>query len=362
MIVPKILRHWWAQLGASAVVALVITLMLFNPSSTFYEFAVPQFLVTLTYTLSIGVPGIWLLPKLSHQVRSLPILVQWLAFVVTILLFTLVGSLATEFFFLALGVFHWENFFGQWLHNVRLAMLISSLMGISWILRSKLELTTLHLRERELEKQKALRLASEAQFASLASRIHPHFLFNTLNSISSLIREDPPRAEQMLEGLASLLRYSLDANQRPLVPLEQEMKVVTDYLEIERTRFGERLKYEIDLPGEWDGVLVPPLSLQTLVENSVKHAIAPRPKGGTIRVIGRADDSSLELQVWDDGPGFRNGSFPKGHGLDNLKSRLEAVYGEGATVRVSQRPPDDTGLKTLVAMVLPSTLKASRSG
>src|SRR5262249_1225781 len=103
MIVPKILRHWWGQLGARAVVALVIALTLFS-GSTFYEFAVHTFLVTLTYTLSIGALSIWLLPKLLHQIRSLPILVQRLAFIVSILLFTLVGTLATEFFFLALGI------------------------------------------------------------------------------------------------------------------------------------------------------------------------------------------------------------------------------------------------------------------
>src|SRR5262249_35006073 len=239
MIVPNLLRHWWAQLGGSAVVALVVTLVLFtHSSSTFYELAVNSFSVALAYSLSISVPCTWLIPKLTHWVRSLPFLVQRLAVLATIFLFTLVGTLATDFVLLALGVCRWENFFAQWLRSARLASLISLGMGISFILygsvRSKLELTTLQLRERELENQKALKLASEAQFFSLASRIHPHFLFNTLNSISSLIREDPPRAERMLERLASLLRYSLDANQRPLVPLEQEIRVVADYLEIER--------------------------------------------------------------------------------------------------------------------------------
>src|SRR5437764_15089871 len=102
------------------------------------------------------------------------------------------------------------------------------------------------MRTRQLEEASARKLATEARLSSLESRIHPHFLFNTLNSISSLIREDPVRAERTVERLAALLRYSLDVNARGLAPLRHELKIVRDYLEIEHTRFGERLRYSVE--------------------------------------------------------------------------------------------------------------------
>ena len=146
--------------------------------------------------------------------------------------------------------------------------------------------------------------ATEAQLASLESRIHPHFLFNTINSVSSLIHEDPDRAERLLERMAALLRFSLDANQSGLVPLEREMKIVSDYLEIEKTRFGDRLRFKVECSPAIAHMGIPPLSVQTLVENSVKFAVAPRREGGQILVRASAENNHLEIAVWDDGAPF----------------------------------------------------------
>src|SRR5260370_15757962 len=132
-------------------------------------------------------------------------------------------------------------------------------------MRSRLEETTLQLRTKELERERALKRATEAQLASLESRIHPHFLFNTLNSISSLIPEDPARAEKLLEQMAALLRFSLDASQSGLVPLSRELKIVTDYLEIERARCGDRLRYHFDVAANAGDAKVPPFACPTLV-------------------------------------------------------------------------------------------------
>ena len=196
--------------------------------------------------------------------------------------------------------------------------------------RSRLEETTLALRTKELERERALKLATEAQLASLESRIHPHFLFNTLNSISSLIPEDPKRAEQLVERMAALLRFSLDANHSGLVPLEREMKIVSDYLAIEQARFGDRLRFQIDVPPELGESKVPPLAIQTLVENSVKHAVARSRSGGEIRVALARDNGSLRIEVRDEGPEFALDAAPSGHGLDILKGRLVALFGQQA--------------------------------
>src|SRR4029077_3465440 len=150
----------------------------------------------------------------------------------------------------------------------------------------------------------ARRIAAEAQLASIESRVQPHFLFNTLNSIAALTHDDPAGAERMTGQLASLLRSSLDSTATPLVPLDQELQVVRAYLDIERVRFGDRLRYTVDLGDGTAPLPVPRMALQTLVENSVKYAVSPRREGGSICLRARTRDGRATIMVEDDGPGF----------------------------------------------------------
>ena len=182
----------------------------------------------------------------------------------------------------------------------------------------------------------ARQLAAEAQLASLESRVNPHFLFNTLNSIAALTHSNPTGAEQMTNQLASLMRSSLDSAS-PLVPLGEEIDLVRTYLAIERVRFGDRLRYTIDLD---DNVptLVPRLSLQTLVENSVKYAVSTRRDGASIYIVGVARDGFTRVEVEDDGPGFDPRTAPEGHGLALLRARLEMSFGSAARLDVQSRP------------------------
>jgi LytS/YehU family sensor histidine kinase len=172
--------------------------------------------------------------------------------------------------------------------------------------------------------------------------VRPHFLFNTLNSIAALIPQDPAGAEKMTGQLASLLRASLDAAPSALVPLEQELRTVRDYLEIERVRFGDRLRYEIDMPAALAGSMVPRLSLQTLVENAVKYAVAPRRTGGSIQVRAAGGEPGLRLTVTDDGPGFQTSDLPPGHGLALMRDRLRMLFGERARLSVEARADGST--------------------
>jgi two-component sensor histidine kinase len=186
---------------------------------------------------------------------------------------------------------------------------------------------------------------TQARLSSLESRLRPHFLFNTLNSIMALIPEDPDAAERMTERLSALLRYSLDVTLQTTVRLEHELKVATDYLEIEKTRFGGRLQYSIDVPPELLPTAVPPFSLQTLVENSVKYG------GGEIRVSAQNGNGRILLRVWDSGKGFpHDAPLPAGHGLNNLKDRLDALWGSKAAVEF---PREEAG--TMVQVSLPAT-------
>lgn len=209
-------------------------------------------------------------------------------------------------------------------------------------LRDRLDIATLALRTKERDEADAKRLAVEAQLASLESRVQPHFLFNTLNSIAALIPQDPAGAEKMTGQLASLLRASLDAGAAQLTALDEELRTVRDYLEIERVRFGDRLRFRFEVNDELGTYMVPRLSLQTLVENSVKYAIAPRREGGTIVVRGARTASQLRLEVDDDGPGFGGAQETEGHGLALLRDRLRMAFGDTCRLVVRQQPGHTT--------------------
>jgi LytS/YehU family sensor histidine kinase len=257
----------------------------------------------------------------------------------SILICTIGGNLLLNLCFLAMGVLppdsFWNVFWVRFQFSATLAMIFGmGAMGYHG-LRKDLESKTMQLRDRQLEQERAGKFALEAQLASLESHIRPHFLFNTLNTISSLIPEDPGLAEHLVGKLAALLRLSLDSNQERVASLERELKIVGDYLEIERARYGNRLRFKSDIPPELRPVEVPALSLQTLVENSVKYAVGSRPEGAEIRIVAFAHDGSLFVKVSDDGPGFSAANFPPGHGLDNLQRRLTVLFGPSARLEFS---------------------------
>ena len=290
-----------------------------------------SFKFSFVYAQCIGslafatIPHIW--------VRSEPTrnAVRWVLRAIAMLAVSVAGGLIAGAVFVVFGWnparLYWSEFLGSLKMATFLTVLAGTVISMYESFHARLEETTLQLRTKELERERALKLATEAQLASLESRIHPHFLFNTLNSISSLIPEDPKRAERLVEQMASLLRFSLDSSHSGLVPLEREMSIVADYLAIEQARFGDRLRFQIDAPPEIGGAKVPPLAIQTLVENSVKHAVSRNRAGGEIRVTLARENGSLRVQVMDEGPEFTLDTAPSGHGLDILKGRMTALFG-----------------------------------
>ncbi len=204
--------------------------------------------------------------------------------------------------------------------------------------RSRVQATTLQLKTRELERERALKAAAAAKLQSLESRIHPHFLFNTLNSISSLVRSNPAAAEVLIERLAALLRFSLDRHGN-LVSLADEIQITRDYLDIEKARFGDRLRFSFEIPEDLLGSLVPAMSLQTLTENSVKYAVGAQRHGADLQIRAQRKGREIELAVTDTGPGFLPDSLPSGHGLDTLKQRLESHFGEAASLSTRRLEP-----------------------
>jgi two-component system sensor histidine kinase AlgZ len=300
-----------------------------------------SWLIATMYGSSIGVLAGVVMKPLRGRLGAMRELSQWFVYAGAMLVVIAVGSALTGLAIVALGFSTFGMFWANFQFGVVISLIISVPTSVGAMTYARLH----------TERANALALATEARLASLESRVRPHFLFNSLNSAIALIPEDPARAEQLLERLAALLRFSLDAQQARLVPLAEELRVVTDYLEIERVRFGERLAYTIDVAPGLDAHPVPAFSLQTLVENSVKHAITPRAAGGSIQIAARKDGDRLRLDVSDDGPGFTGSAWVPGHGLDTLRSRLEALYGTTATIAAPA--PVDRGSR--VAVELPLT-------
>ena len=191
------------------------------------------------------------------------------------------------------------------------------------------------LRQARLEAQ-----LTQAQLLTLRMQLNPHFLFNTLEAISSLVGTDARAARRMIVDLGELLRGSLDAFDEELVPLREELDLLRRYLDIERVRFRDRLAIEIDVPEEALGALVPTLILQPLVENAVGHGIAPLEEGGRVVVSARCEGERLTVSVFDSGGGIGDavGPFQEGVGLANTRQRLEAIYGTAATLDLRDEP------------------------
>jgi two-component system, LytTR family, sensor kinase len=182
-------------------------------------------------------------------------------------------------------------------------------------------------RERELRAAQLESRLSEARLQALRLQLNPHFLFNALNSISSLMYTDVEAADAMMQKLGDLLRLSLEEGRGPEIPLREELLLVERYLDIERVRFEDRLHVRFDVePSALEG-WVPAFALQPLVENAVRHAITPRPEGGTVEIAARRVDGLLRVSVTDDGPGLPEGRLVAGVGLANTRARLDQLYG-----------------------------------
>ncbi len=196
--------------------------------------------------------------------------------------------------------------------------------------RAEAERERAHAQAAELQRQ-----AIDARLRSLQAQIEPHFLFNTLANVVSLIDTAPDKARLMLERLIELLRSSLAASRSERTTLGQETALITAYLDILRIRMGKRLSYTIDVPADLMDARLPPLSLQPLVENSIKHGLEPKLEGGHVRIVARSAGGALQLDVEDDGLGFspRTGN---GVGLANLRERMASLYGDKARLAVEE--------------------------
>ena len=345
-------NNWLFSLGwINVAVAFVVLIRVIGHQIPSLPALLHELVYSLVYANLTGILGVLVLGGLAEKIgRRFPLVP---AMSVGIVAFTALGCLLAQTLLMVIGFVVPQHFWQEYVSTLRVAIPLSMVFGLGALvhatLRARVQATEEKLHEKEVAEERARKLAAEARFRSLESRIQPHFLFNTLNSISSLIALDPARAEQIVGRLAVLLRTSLDTSNQPLIPLKEELAMVESYLDIERARFGDKLRSSVAVPADLNSTRVPPMSVQSLVENAVKHGITPQ-SGGEIVVFAAADNGDLRVEIRDTGPGFDLSAVPAGHGLDNLVSRLNALFGVKARLNVLRRDGH-----SVVEMVLPRT-------
>ncbi|MGH7331923.1 MAG: sensor histidine kinase [Candidatus Rokuibacteriota bacterium] len=330
-ILQSFTRPWLRAVTAGVMGAVMVTGIFILAGGWVSE---RVFLVALIYSGTIAAAAALVLPWVERSETGLTPIARRLVVAVTFIGIAALGAVAAGGVVLATGLVPAERARYVMTSGLGIALLVAVLLFSHEMARERQARAERALRDEAARRQVAERLATEARLASLESRLQPHFLRNTLTTILHFVVADPPRAEQLLEQLGELLTSSLERATRRTVPLREEIKLVWDFLDIERAQLGERLRWSLQSLRDVHACEVPPFSLQSLVHNSVKHVAARRPEGAEIRIEGGLKDGRLELSVWDDGPGFDLADVPAGHGLDTLRLQLAALYGNRAGLDV----------------------------
>lgn len=248
------------------------------------------------------------------------------------ILFPLLGLGAYDYGIKALRIP--MEFFFQSIHFVTVVGFIHFFLYHQWT------------RDREVRAAQLEAQLQRANLQNLQAQLHPHFLFNTLNAISSLMYHDVKAADRLMTRLSDLLRMTFGRSSRPETTLDEELGWIDGYLSIMQERFGERLVIRRDVPGDTRSLLVPTLILQPLVENAIRHGVGSRGSGGTVEIVARRTDSILRIEIRDDGVGLPHGYAgdmeSNGLGLSNTAARLKQLYGAEHRFVLSGRPGGGT--------------------
>jgi hypothetical protein len=344
---------------AVAVGMIGIMAVWFRGQTTVFEGSI-LFVVTLCTTITGS--AIVLLVVVMPLVHRWPRAAQWLVFLPTFASAGALGTWLAPAVLYAIGVLpsdairtvFAENFRGTIPSTIVVGTVLLAVEGY----KARLRAAEAQLQTQRIDRERSERLLSEARLAALSARVQPHFLFNTLNAIAALVRENPHQAEQTVEQLSAVLRGSLDT--AVLVPLAREMKLVDDYMRIQQVRFGGRLRFTVDWDAESVGAaMLPPFAVQALVENAIKHVAGERAEGVAIHVRARRTDACLLVDVSDDGSGFDEDAARAGHGLDTLRGRLRSMFGDDGRLELDRQPTSMT-VRLSVPFVTTERLGADR--
>jgi len=231
------------------------------------------------------------------------------------------------------------------------AILFGTAISYYFYARSRIAESQHRLQVESLNRVQIEQELTETELRLLQAQIEPHFLFNTLSNIIGLIDPKPHQAKKMLEDFTHYLRASLQRTRRQKSTLAQEVGLLKAYLSIQSVRMGERLNYHFDLPDDLEKIALPPLMIQPLVENAIKHGLESSLEGGSINIKVCCEDDQLVIEVCDTGRGLKaQDDLGSGFGLDNIRRRLNVLYGEKSTLHLSENPPQ--GVKACLRLPL----------
>jgi hypothetical protein len=340
------LVYWIFQLTGWGM----ITLTRFFAGVAVLDLAWPRLLLELLLVNALGLAiSHWLRDFVRrNRWRALPIRkLAWRILIASFVCGTPIG-IVTEFTYLS-ALQDPELFLREYAPALQLHFTLAfaivleianwALIFIMWL---AIYFSAIALREHRSAQLKQSELARALQLAELRllkSQLNPHFLFNALNTVRSLIADNPARAQDAVTRLAKTLRYTLTSPQDELVTLSQELDIVADYLELESMRFEDRLRIEIHVPDYAAGVQIPVMLLQTLVENAIKHGIAELPLGGLLRISAIVRNVTLILEVENPRPPAPVRTSQEGVGLQNARDRLRLLFGERASLELDLSRP-----------------------
>ena len=326
----KAILYWWCQLGGWLLYGLTMVFFAFVFDSKINSIFYPKLLIII-------VSGLFFTHVLRELIKLFHLLPpelskKWVQFtgvlVLILVLFNLTNSAIAE-----------------WLHlyNPKTKVSVDKRFLVNLVSDSPLILVWVSIyylwhyielgTKTEFQKIKLESLVKEMELKTIKSHINPHFIFNALNSIRALVDENPERARTAITELSNLLRSSMQAEKQETVPFERELNIVKDYLALEHIRFEDRLRVEYDIDEDTLDQPIPPMMLQTLVENAIKHGISKAKEGGTIKIISDFRQSHHELIVQNSGT-ISEIADPEGFGLQSTRSRLKLLFGDKASFTI----------------------------
>lgn len=347
MLIKKKL-YWFSQIIGWLLYTIIVGI--------FYILTGNEISLELIYSLlSIYLIGL----SVSHAFRLLIVKLNWLRhniprLIPRILFGTLISGILVYF----LKSIIIERFIVQNAYEFNLAdafpTIISwTLLYLIWSLLYLLFHFVNNYKKEEIKNLKWEAAKNEIELNKLKSQLNPHFIFNSMNSIRALVNENPSLAKEAITQLSNVLRNSLLMGKQKLIPFSDEMKLVSDYLGLEKTRFEERLTIVRNIENNTDMFLVPPLMVQTLVENGIKHGTSKLPDGGTLEIAAKIQDNNLLIVIYNSGVYQENNEPETGFGIVNTIQRLKLLYGENASFEISN---DKDRVKTVLTIPKETTL------
>ncbi|HKG69616.1 MAG TPA: histidine kinase [Segetibacter sp.] len=330
-------KYWLCQIGGWSAYIIVFTFFYITLLTT----NTPYFFEIVFLSAFIGVVLTHLMRLFIRRMRFLeaPLQKQIFYMVMTTVAFAFIFSFISTYLEEILGItspkFQQLKFVSR--------VVYASFGYFMWLIIWNLIYFTYHYvmksQQEQLDKVKLQSLVKELELKTIKAHINPHFIFNALNSIRALVDENPQRARKAITELSNLLRSSMQAEKTETTPLSKELNIVRDYLALEHIRFEDRLNIEYNIDEGTLNQPVPPMMLQTLVENAIKHGISKKMEGGVIKIISDFKDDQHELIVKN--TGHINGNFnPDGFGLSSTQSRLMLLYGEKAHFEIKNTSED----------------------